>query len=268
VNLKEKVIVVTGAGDGIGREMVFQLLAKGAKVAAVDIHDDRLSETMRMAGTLSSNLSTHVVDVADKLAVDQLPQQVLYAHNKVDAIINNAGIIQPFIKIHDLTFPLIEKVMDVNFYGTLYMTKAFLPLLLQRPDAYIVNVSSMGGYIPVPGQSVYCASKAAVKMMTEGLYAELLTTSVKVAIVFPGAVGTNISSNSGVIINHDSSKDKSSSFKPMPVERAASIIISSMEKGKTRVFVGKDAVFMTLLYRLMPDYAIRFIAKKMAFLLN
>jgi short-subunit dehydrogenase len=97
-----------------------------------------------------------------------------------------------------LPYDAIERVLNVNLYGVIYMTKAFLPHLLTRPEAHIVNVSSMGGFFPVPGQSLYGASKAAVKLLTEGLYSELIDTNVRVTAVFPGAIATNISQNSGL----------------------------------------------------------------------
>ncbi|OMF28233.1 SDR family NAD(P)-dependent oxidoreductase [Paenibacillus sp. FSL H8-0259] len=112
-------------------------------------------------------------------------------HGKVDGIINNAGIIHPFLKVNELEYDKIKLVMDINFYGTLYMVKSFLPYLLKRPVVHIANVSSMGGFLPVPGQTIYGASKAAVKLLTEGLRAELKDTNVKVTLVFPGGVSTN-----------------------------------------------------------------------------
>ncbi|MEK3683510.1 SDR family NAD(P)-dependent oxidoreductase [Paenibacillus sp. FSL R10-2736] len=120
-----------------------------------------------------------------------LPEQVIDQHGKVDGIINNAGIIHPFLKVNELEYDKIKLVMDINFYGTLYMVKSFLPYLLKRPVAHIANVSSMGGFLPVPGQTIYGASKAAVKLLTEGLRAELKDTNVKVTLVFPGGVSTN-----------------------------------------------------------------------------
>jgi short-subunit dehydrogenase len=123
---------------------------------------------------------------------------VIAAHGVVDGLINVAGIIRPFVKLNELDYDVIQRVINVNLYGTIHMVKAFLPHLLERPVAHIANVSSMGGFLPVPGQTIYGASKAAVKLMTEGLYAELLDTNVGVSVVFPGAVATEITSNSGV----------------------------------------------------------------------
>jgi NAD(P)-dependent dehydrogenase (short-subunit alcohol dehydrogenase family) len=178
MKVQNKVVVVTGGGNGMGREVVRNLLFRGARVAAVDLDEAGLQETTTLTGNNKDNLSTHVVNIADRVAVEELPGLVIARHGGVDGLINNAGIIQPFARINDLDYEAIERVMNVNFYGTPYMTKAFLPHLLKRPEAHIANVSSMGGFLPVPGQSIYGASKAAVKLFTEGLHSELLTTNV------------------------------------------------------------------------------------------
>ena len=149
----------------------------------------------------------------------------------------------------------------------MYMTKSFLPHLLKRPEAHVVNVSSMGGFLPVPGQSIYGAAKAAVKLMTEALYAELKDTNVKVTVVFPGAIGTNISVNSGVNIKN-SGDAESSKFNPMPPAKAAGIIVAGMEKNKFRVLVGNDSKTMNRLYRFNPKFATGFIARQMKSLLD
>jgi short-subunit dehydrogenase len=110
------------------------------------------------------------------------------------------------VKIKDLDYAAIERVFAVNWWGTLYVTKTFLPLLLARSEGHIVNVSSMGGLLPVPGQTIYGALKAAVKLFTEGLHSECAGTNVHVTVVFPGAVATNITANSGVEIRIDKPK--------------------------------------------------------------
>ncbi|MFA4996367.1 MAG: SDR family oxidoreductase [Patescibacteria group bacterium] len=268
MNLKNKTILVTGAGSGIGRELTLALLKKGAEVAAIDIREETLHETKKLAGNAEDRISVHVLNIADKSAVKALPKEIIDEHGNIDGIINNAGIIQPFVKIVDLDYEAIDKVMGVNFYGTLYITKAFLPLLLKRPEGYIVNVSSMGGFLPVPGQSVYGASKAAVKLLTEGLYAELKDTNVHVTVVFPGATKTNIATNSDIGTPKESQNDSSKSFPMLPAEKAAEIIISAIEKNKSMVFTGKDSKFMDILYRLNPIFATNFIEKQMRSLLK
>ncbi len=267
MHIQGKTILVTGGGSGIGRALVLNLLNRGANVAAVDVHETTLQETKQLAGTFSNKLSIHVVNITDLHAVSQLPQQLIDAHGAIDGIINNAGIIQPFVKVNELTMESIQKVMDVNFYGMLYVTKTFLPELLKRPEAHIVNISSMGGFLPVPGQTLYGASKAAVKLFTEGLHSELRDTSVRVTVIFPGAVETNITQNSGIAMPVQSS-DSAKKFNMLSADGAAQDIISAMEQNKYRACIGTDSKLMDFLYRIAPEFAAGYIAKKMASLLK
>jgi NAD(P)-dependent dehydrogenase (short-subunit alcohol dehydrogenase family) len=266
MKVRNKVIVVTGGGNGIGRELVLNLLVKGARVAAADIDKLALEETAALSGDKKNDLSTHIVNITDREAVEALPEQVIAQHGAVDGLINNAGIIQPFVRLNDLEYEAIEQVMHVNFYGTLYVTKAFLPHLLRRPEAHITNVSSMGGFLPVPGQTLYGASKAAVKLLTEGLNSELLNTNVRVSVVFPGAIGTNIATNSG-LGNSLPAGSEQRSMKVLPPAKAAQIIVEGIEQNRYRILVGSDARFMDFIYRLSPNRAAKFIYRQMKSLL-
>ncbi|MVM30943.1 SDR family NAD(P)-dependent oxidoreductase [Spirosoma sp. HMF4905] len=257
-----KTIVVTGAGSGIGRELTLQLLRKGANVAGVDINQNALSETQQLAGVGDERFKGYVLDITDQARVENFPTEVITHFGAVDGLINNAGIIQPFKPVNELTFDQINRVMQVNFYGTVYLTKAFLPHFLQRPEAHIVNVSSMGGFIPFPGQTLYGAAKAAVKIFTEGLHAELADTAVRVTVVHPGAIATNITANSG-LPGPKVDPNAASSKMALSASKAADIIIRAMEKNKYRVTVGKDATLLDILYRLSPKRASRFIGKMM-----
>ncbi|RKD71340.1 short-subunit dehydrogenase [Sinobaca qinghaiensis] len=266
--VSNKVIVVTGAGGGIGSNLVHNLLSKGARVAAVDIDEEALEKLNNKAGEKNEYLSTHRVNLTNREEVEALPEQVIAHHGTVDGVINNAGIIQPFINISELDIEKIQLVMDINFYGTLYMTKVFLPYLLKRPTAHITNLSSMGGFVPVPGQSIYGASKAAVKLLTEGLYSELKGTNVNVTIVFPGAVATDIIKNSGAEGDaYDSIKKANSNkkVKPFTPKEAADIIIEGMERNKYRVLAGRDSKLLDVFNRLNPKFAAGLIAKNMNF---
>lgn len=268
MKVNNKVIVITGGGSGMGREMVLGLINRGAKVAAIDLHENTLKETRQLLpADKQKDMSLHVLNIVDRAAVEKLPEQIIAIHGVVDGLINNAGIIQPFVRVNELSYDTIEHVMNVNFYGTLYMVKAFIPYLLMRPEAHILNVSSMGGFLPVPGQSIYGASKAAVKLMTEGLYAELQSTNVKVSVVFPGAVSTNISVNSG-IQNPGISDEQTKKYQALPAAAAAKIILDGMEKNKVQIYVGKDSRMMNLFYRLNPVGAVNMITKKMKDLLK
>jgi short-subunit dehydrogenase len=267
MKVQNKVIIVTGGGSGMGREIVLNLLSKGAKVIAIDINETALLETAALAKEKKNSIGTFVVDITNKVAVVKLLNDALEHFGAVDGIINNAGIIQPFIKVNDLSYQAIEQVINVNFYGTLFMIKAFLPHLLTRPEAHIVNISSMGGFLPVPGQTIYGASKAAVKLLTEGLNSELMGTNVKVTVVFPGAIGTNIMKNSGVD-NLTQSAPDNKSMKVLSPVKAAQIIIDGMESNSYRVLVGTDAKIMDFFYRLKPKSAANLIGRKMSGLLS
>lgn len=262
-----KVFVVTGGGSGIGRALVLGLLKRDAKVAAVDIQEAALCETLELAGSKKSAASTHVVDITDRKKVEALPKQVVDKHGVVDGLINNAGIIQPFVKLNDLEYKDIERVLNVNLYGQIYMIKSFLPELLKRPEAHIVNVSSMGGFFPVPGQTLYGASKAAVKLLSEGLYSELLDSQVGVTVAFPGATATNIAQNSGVNMGMSASEADAARFPMTPPESAADQIIAAIETKKFQVFVGRDSKMMNAFYRFSPGTATRFMQKQMKSLL-
>ena len=246
----------------MGRELVLNLLSKSAKVIAIDVNEAGLNETLALAGDWKGSLGTFVVDISNKVSVEKLFNDVMAQYGHLDGIINNAGIIQPFMKVNDLGYDAIERVMNVNFYGTLYLVKAVLPHLLTRPEAHIVNISSMGGFLPVPGQTIYGASKAAVKLLTEGLNSELADTNVKVTVVFPGAVNTNIARNSG-LKNQAQSPAEQKPGQILSASKAAEIIINGMENDRYRVLVGKDSIFMDMIYRLHPKRAARFISKKM-----
>jgi len=257
-----KIIVVTGAGSGIGRELSLLLLTKGAKIAGIDLNAAGLNETARLAAENASAFAPLVANIADRQAVERLPELVTARFGAVDGVVNNAGIIQPFVRVNDLDYPTIERVLNVNLLGTLYVAKAFLPYLLKRPQAHLVNLSSMGGFIPVPGQTIYCAAKAGVRLLTEGLAAELIDTNVRVTVVFPGAIATNITANSGVSTPSRQAEQKGS-MKPMPARKAAEIIVRAMERDAQRVFVGRDSAVMNILHRLNPSFAARMIANKM-----
>lgn len=265
MELLGRVIAVTGAGDGIGREVALQLLDRGARVAVIDVRPQAVAETVDRAGEAGARMSQHIVDITDRAAVASLPAAVIAAHGQVDGLIHVAGIIQRFAPVMDLTLEEIDHVMAVNFWGTVYLDKAFLPVLVARPQAFLVAVSSMGGFVPVPGQGAYGASKAAVKLFTECVYAELRDTNVAVTVVFPGGVGTNITMNSGVEPPRMSSAAK---VRVTSAGDAARAIVEGVEKGRFRIVIGRDARMMDLLSRLAPKRAITMIADRMASLVG
>lgn len=262
MKIKNKVIVVTGGGNGVGRELTLQLLRQGAHVAAIDINMEGLEET-KLLSDASKHLSIHKVDITNLESIQSVFDEIIKAHGAVDGLINNAGIIQPFIHVKDLDMNIVERVMNVNFYGTYYMISAFLPHLLTRPEAHIVNISSMGGFLPVPGQALYGASKAAVRQLTTSLYTELKDTNVNVSVVIPGAMATNIKKNSQASDQEITEKDKNNKMLVSP-EKAAATIISTIEKNKLIKYLGKDSAAMNIMMKFAPKFSMNLITNIMS----
>jgi NAD(P)-dependent dehydrogenase (short-subunit alcohol dehydrogenase family) len=268
MQIADKVFVVIGGGNGIGREVVVQLLDRGARVAAVDLREDSLEETARQAGA-EDRLSLHAVDVSGQDAVSRAFAEIVSAHGHIDGLLNVADFTHESVPLVDLDLADIEKVMAGNFWGVVYTTKAALPHLLTRPEACVVNVSSIGGFTPVPGQTAYGASKAAVKLFTEGLYAELRGTDVAVTIVFTGAVATDIPVDSDVSTPAAAAAQKGRSSVPTtPVSEAGAQMVEAVEKGPYRLTIGRDASMLDRFSRLAPQRATETIAKRMAGLLG
>ena len=261
-----KTLIVTGGGNGIGRQVVLDLLGRGAAVAAVDIRQESLDETAALAAA-GDRLATFVVDITDHDATEALPRQVIESLGSLDGVVNVAGIIQPFVKFADLDEATMRRVLDVNLWGTINVTKAALPHLVERPEAHILNVSSMGGFLPVPGQTMYGASKAAVKLLTEALWTELNGTGVGVTVVMPGGVSTDITKNSGVDMPGGAGADESK-FPMTTPQDAARKIVDAIERNKLHVYIGKDSTAMGLLVRLAPKQAARLIQRQMKSLLG
>ena len=260
------VFVVTGGGNGIGREVVREIVMRGGTAAAVDVDADGLAETAAELRGAPDRVSTHVVDLTDRAAVEALATEVIERHGQVDGLVNVAGIIQPFVPIADLDLTVIEKVMAVNFWGVVHTTKTFLPHLLARPAASLVNVSSMGSFVAVPGQTAYGASKAAVKLLTEGLYAELQDSPVRVTGVYPGGIATDIAANSGADTSTMEATDA-----PMQLTSAAEAarqIVDGIEDAPYRVVIGKDAKALDAFSRLSPRRSTEVIARKLRSLIE
>ena len=259
MEIKRKNVIVTGAASGLGKELTKQLLKKGCNVAAVDINHDNLEKLKEELN--SSKLKTYVVDMGSDESIKKFRVDYKKDYSDVDIIINNAGIIQPFVKVEKLDDVTINRVMNINFFGPVNLIRYFMEdLTKDRSEQYIVNVSSMGGFFPFPGQTIYGASKAALKIFTEGLYAELEKTNVRVMIVLPGAMNTNITTNSNVKM--DTTKEESN-FKLLEADVAAATIINGIEQHKFKIFLGNDAKFLRFLYKINSKWAISFINKKM-----
>lgn len=265
-NLKDNVAVVTGAASGIGREVAIELARKGCHLAISDVNEQGLIETKSLLGQYPVNVKTDLLDISDQVAFESYAQAVIAHFGHVDRVVNNAGrsVADSFVAG---TIEDFKMVMDVNFWGTYFGTKAFLPHLLTRPDATIVNVSSVNALIPFPNQSSYNVSKYAIHGMNESLQQELAGTCVKVVTVFPGGVKTNIVNNSKFVRGPKEGMSKEESadlFKKVAMTsapRAARIIVRGIRRGKKRIKIGPDAYLFDFLKRIAPKFSIWLVGK-------
>lgn len=266
MKLADKVVVVTGGGSGLGQELVRQLVARGASVAALDISEPGLAETS--AGLDPKRVTSFVGSVADRAFVEQLPARVIERYGRVDGLINNAGLIHPFVRFHELEWSAIDRVLDVNLKGTMNTMHAFLPHLLARPEGHVLNVGSIGGVVTVPGQTVYSASKAALKLLTEGVHFELMHSNVRVSLALPGQMDTKIIDNSKIPIPAAALTSEMRRFKGVTAAKAAAQVLDGMEADAYHIIVGADARFMNAFNRLSPRRAATLVAKQLGALLG
>ncbi|MFN4300057.1 MAG: SDR family NAD(P)-dependent oxidoreductase [Thermaurantimonas sp.] len=259
MRIEGKVWAVTGAGSGIGLALTREILNRGGRVALIDISGEALNRAKSDFGNTNA-VSIHQTDISDFERIKSLPSEILQHHGQMDGLVNNAGIIQPFVDFTDLTDDKILKILNVNLLSVVYLLRIFYPHLKDRPEAHIANVSSMGGIFPFPGQSWYGATKAAVKLLTEAMYAELMNSNIRMTLIIPGAVRTNIMENSGIKQPVNST---SKGRNILSAEKAAFKICNAIEKNTFRLLLGNDARFLDLFYRLMPERSIGIIARQM-----
>lgn len=256
MKLADKVAIITGAGSGIGRALAIELAAKRCHLALADIDAAGLAETCGILSSAAVRVSQHILDVRDSPAVKALPAQILQTHGQVDLLFNNAGVALGghFLQLPE---PDFDWLMDINFHGLVSMTRAFLPILLTRPEARIINISSIFGIIAPPGQTAYSASKFAVRGFSHALRHELAATKVGVTLVHPGGVATAIARNARVAEVGTPEEQAGrlalqEKLLRMPPQKAAAEILQGVEKKKARIFVGTDARLMAWLEWLSP----------------
>ena len=257
-----KTAVITGAGSGMGRYLAVLLAKAGANVAICDINEETLNGTAAMVRQYNVPVSTHIVDMGDMERIEALPEEVLARHGAVDLVFNNAGVTMgsSFAGMSEEDW---DWVMNINLNGVVKATRVFIPLLKDRPEAAIINTSSIFGMIAVAGQSVYHATKFGVRGFTESLAKEFKDTAVQVHCVHPGHIGTNIVANSRFNEDDDATfmrqdnvdvDEMADMFRTggMHPSRAAQIILNGVKRNKRRIFVGLDAKLMDLAQRITP----------------
>jgi NAD(P)-dependent dehydrogenase (short-subunit alcohol dehydrogenase family) len=270
---KNKVAVITGAGSGMGRYLAILLAKDGADVCICDVNEKTLGETLAMLRKFNVSVSSHLLDVSDKESIEALPQKVIDQHGKVDLVFNNAGVTAG-AHFKDMDENNWDWVMGINFNGVVNSTRAFIPHMINNSEAAIVNTSSIFGMVAVPGQTVYHATKFAVRGFTESLALEMKQTNPNLQIhcVHPGHIGTNIAATARMsdedfndnetrpsIFSKNAPKTQQEMgelFREggMHPSKAAKIILDGVKKNKSRIFIGLDARLLDLSQRLFPKH--------------
>lgn len=251
--LANRVAVVTGAASGIGRALAAALAGRGAHLALVDVDAPGLAESAGQAGATGVRVTTHAVDVADRDAMAALPAAVLAAHGHVHVLVNNAGVALDGT-FDELPLDDVAWLMGANFWGVVHGCAFFLPHLRREPEAHVVNLSSVFGLIGMPENSAYCASKFAVRGLSESLMVELAGSSVGVTCVHPGGVKTNIARRAR--LRNEARRvaitDEFERIARMTPQRAAARIVRAIERGTPRLRLGPETYVVDWAKRLAP----------------
>lgn len=244
-----KVVVITGAGSGIGRALARNLAGRGARLALSDVDEAGLAETASLLGP-AAEVRSDQIDVRDRAAMAVYAASVAAEFGVVNVVINNAGVALTG-SVADMSYQDMEWIVDIDFWGVVNGTKEFLPHLISSGDGHIVNLSSLFGLLGIPGQSAYNAAKFAVRGFTESLRQEMVVAKlpVQVTSVHPGGIRTAIARNARVAEGEDQAAlaeyfDRK--LAKMSPERAAEIIVNAMLANKGRVIVGADAKLLNL----------------------
>lgn len=236
-NFNNKVVVITGAGSGMGRAYALAFAQQGAKLALNDFDANSLAETQTLVKRdYAVEIYSEAFDIGDRDAVYAFAEHVQKALGKAHVVINNAGIGGGGVPVWSAGDDVYAKTMQVNFFGVQYGTKAFLPQLLANGEGAIVNVSSVFGLVGTPNSSDYCAAKFAVRGFSESLMVELEGTNISVHLLHPGGIKTNIAAG---LDNGEAFTEKYLKTDPMDVAKA---VIKAIRKGKQRIVIGHHSL--------------------------
>lgn len=256
MQLTGRTAVITGAAGGIGRAIAASLAQRGCNLALADIDEVGLAGTAELVNGNGIKASRHRLDVADRTAVAAFPDVVADEHGGVDVLVNNAGVAVggTFEQVADEDF---EWLFEINFWGVVRMTRAFLPLLRASEDARVVNLSSVYGLIAPPEQVAYAASKFAVRGFSEALRHELENSNIGVSVVHPGGVATSIAEKARIPagVSEEEIARRHAKYRKMlrlPPEIAGETIVRGIERRQARILIGSDAKTISLIARLLP----------------
>jgi butyryl-CoA dehydrogenase len=251
----QPVAVITGAASGIGRALAIQLAEKGYHLALADKDTDGLETLQQQIQAMGVECFIAHLDVSDNPAFIAFAQHTNDKFKRVDMLFNNAGV-SLIDSVENQTLEDFHWIMNINFWGVVHGTNAFLPYLKASPSAHIVNISSVFGLLSLPLQSAYNASKYAVRGFTEALKMEMAGSNLAVHCVHPGGIKTNITNNAKVSTNTIPKSQLIADFNKQAkttAEQAAKIILAEIDKKQRRILVGEDAILLDGVVRKFPD---------------
>lgn len=242
-DFKNKVVVVTGAGSGMGRAYAEVFAKRGAKLALNDFNADTLAETVALLG--NTPVYSQAFDVSDEAAMNDFATKAKAELGDAAVVINNAGIEGAVKPGWDISNDEMARIFGINFYGVVNGSRAFMPQLLSQPEAVLLNVSSIFGLIGTPNNADYCATKFAVRGYTEALMAELQESPVETFLLHPGGIATNIGATQG----DQSFRDE---YLITPPKEIVEHVIKCISNGKQRIVYGNGAAKTWLGARFVP----------------
>ena len=259
---KDKVCVITGAGSGIGAACARAMAAQGGVIIVTDLRQDMLADTKAAVEAANGRMETYMVDVADRDAMFDLAAQVEKNHGGADLILNNAGVAFG-APVAEMSLDDCKWLMDINFWGVVNGTQAFLPHFMTKGSGHVANVSSIFGLIGVPTQSAYNAAKFAVLGFTEALRHEMRGTDIGVSTIHPGGINTNIVRHARLQqgpeaeAERDEAIERFAQFTMTQPDGAAKVIMKGIRKNKARILIGPDAYVVDWVRRLFPASYLR-----------
>jgi NAD(P)-dependent dehydrogenase (short-subunit alcohol dehydrogenase family) len=268
MRLEGRTAVITGAAGGIGRAIAVSLARRGCHLALADIDEIGMAGTVDLVREFGVRISRHRVNVADRLAVAEFPDLVAAEHGGADVLVNNAGVAVggTFDQVTDEDF---EWLFEINFWGVVRMTRAFMPLLRASDDACLVNLSSVYGLMAPPEQVAYAASKFAVRGFSEALRHELEGSGIGVTVVHPGGIATAIAEKARMPagVSEEEIARRLKRYRKLlrlPPELAGETIVRGIERRQPRVLIGSDAKVISIVTRLLPVSYWKFFGRRYA----
>lgn len=252
---KNKVVVITGAGEGIGRALALNFAEKGAKVILNDINESKLKKSQKQLRIISDDNIYYKADVSNRDEVSAFADFVKTKFDQIDLLINNAGVSIGRMKAVEIPPDINKWIFGINYWGAVNCVNSFRPLMQRHKQAQIVNICSLYSYVGVYQRSAYCASKAALNAYSASLRQELKNDGINVISVFPGMVSSQIVKNSRGWSNNEDKQATLNLYKKyraLSTGEAAHQIIQGIIRKKKRILVGKDAKLIIQLLRFLP----------------